>query len=534
MVKYGHGDFLKNAAVIDDPLEYAPPPVTPPEARQLTDDLEALGPTFIKLGQLISTRSDFVPDAYMAALAKLQDKVKPFPFSEVEAIVAVEIGARISRAFIEFESTPMAGASLGQVHRAILRNGTPVAVKVQRPNVREMVAEDLEAMREIAGFLDKHSDFGKRFEFSNIVEELRKSLLRELDYRQEATNLKLMREHLGEFSNLLVPAPIDDYSSGRVLTMEYVSGRKITKLSPLAKIDIDGPALAEELFRAYLHQILVTGFFHADPHPGNVFITEDHRLALLDLGMVARIGPDLQEQLLRLLLAISGGESDRAADIAAKMGMPKDGFDDFEFRRRMGDIVAAHKNATVSEMQIGKVVMAVNKVSGDCKLSVPAELTLLGKTLLNLDLVGRTLCPEFNPNESIQRNAGKILQDRTLRSLSPGNLLATFLEAKEFVEKLPVRLNRLLEMASSNKLKINVDAIDENLLMAGLQKVANRITLGLILAALIIGAAMLMQVETQFRIFGYPGLAILCFLLASAGGVALAIQILRSDTHLHK
>jgi len=529
LIKHGRGDLLKDAPIVDDALDYASTPPVPAEAKELASDLERLGPTYIKLGQLISTRADFIPAAYMEALSRLQSDVEPFPFEEVEAIVVVEIGARISKAFAEFDPKPVAAASLGQVHRAVLRSGQVVAVKVQRPGVRETVADDLQAMAEIAEFLDAHTEIGRQFEFAKMIEELRKSLLRELDYRLEAANLRLMKEKLKGFERLIIPAPIDDYSTGRVLTMEHISGRKITKLSPLARIELDGAALAEELFHAYLEQILVIGVFHADPHPGNVFITDDHRIALLDLGMVARIGPGMQEQLLKLLVAISEGQSDRAAEVSEKIGTAKEGFDQTQFRRRISELVGQQQSATIGHMQVGKVVMDVTQIAGETGLSVPGELTMLGKTLLNLDLVGRTLCPEFDPNAAIRKNAAEIMHQRTMKSLSPGNLLAGMIEAKEFIEKLPGRLNELLELVSTNKLKITVDAIDENLLMSGLQKIANRITLGLILAALIVGASMLMRIETSFRIFGYPGLATLFFLGASAGGVALALQILRSD-----
>lgn len=529
LAKHGHGDLMKDAPVVDDPLDFGPTPTTPPEAKELAADLERLGPTFIKLGQLISTRADFIPQSYMDALSRLQDHVEPFSFGEVEAIVEVEVGARLSKAFGEFDSTPMAAASLGQVHRAILRDGRPVAVKVQRPKIREQVAEELSAMQEVAEFLDAHTEAGRRFDFTEMIEELRKSLLRELDYRQEAANLRLLGEKLTQYPRIVVPQPIDDYCTGRVLTMDYIGGQKVTKLGPLARLEMDGEGLAEELFRAYLQQILVDGFFHADPHPGNVFLTDDGRIALLDLGMTARLGPTLQERLLKLLLAIAEGQGEKAADTAIQIGEPKESFDELQFRRRMAEVVAQQQDATVAKMQVGRVVMDVKQIAADCGIRVPAEMTMLGKTLLNLDLVGRTLSPEFDPNQSIRRNAAELLHRRTMKGLSAGSFFTALLETKELVEKLPTRLNQFLELVASNKLKVQVDAIDEDLLMAGLQKVANRITLGLILASLILGAALLMRIETTFRIFGYPGFAILFFILASAGGIALAIQILRSD-----
>lgn len=530
MIKYGHGDLVKAAPIVDDPLEFAPPPPVPPGARELAKDLEQMGPTFIKLGQLLSTRSDFVPPAYMEALSMLQDNIQPFPYEKVEAIVNVEIGARISKAFQSFDPVPMAAASLGQVHYAVLRSGQEVAVKVQRPDVRELVATDLAAISEIAEFLDRHTDTGRRFEFTKMVGELRKALMRELDYRQEAQTMKLMREKLADFTRLVIPAPIDDYSSGRVLTMEYVDGTKITKLHPIVRMEVDGRVLAEEVFRSYLHQILIVGVFHADPHPGNVFLTADNsKVALLDFGMIARVGPQMQDQLLKLLLAISDGQSDRAAAVAQAMGTEKDHFDEAAFRKDIAEIVSQQQGATVENLEVGKIVMHVTQVAARTGLSVPEELTMLGKTLLNLDLVGRTLDPTFDPNESIRRNSAELMRAKTLKSLSLGNLLNSVLDAKELIEKLPGRLNQFLEVVANNKLKIHLDTIDEKVVMTGLQKVANRITLGLILAALIVGASMLMRVETSFRLFGYPGFAMLLFLLATGGAISLAWQIMRSD-----
>jgi predicted unusual protein kinase regulating ubiquinone biosynthesis (AarF/ABC1/UbiB family) len=430
---------------------------------------------------------------------------------------------------LEFEVTPAASASLGQVHRAQLRDGRAVAVKVQRPHIREQMVEDLEALEDIAEFLDNHTELGKRYEFTRMLEELRKSLMRELDYRQEAHNLVVFREQMKSFDRLIVPEPIADYCTSRVLTMEYVPGKKITEMSPLARLEFDGEALAEQLFRAYLNQILVEGFFHADPHPGNVFITPDYRVALIDLGMVGRIMPRLQEDLLQLLLAISEGRGEEATEIAIKVGEPRREFDQQEFTRRISEIVAQQKTATVEQMQVGRLVLEVTQTAAECGIRVPSELTMLGKTLLNLDQVGRALAPEFDPNASIRRNAAVILQQRVMKSLSPGNLFSGVLELKDLIQRLPSRLNKFLDALANNEFKVSVDAIDEKTLIIGFQKIANRITVGLIIASLIIGAALLMRVETSFRIWGYPGLAIIFFLCAAAAGIVLLLNILFYD-----
>src|SRR2546428_5923002 len=311
LVKYGRSDLVKQVGLEDSiELEEDDARAATPEAEGLASDLEKLGPTFIKLGQLLSTRADLLPKTYLEALSRLQDQIEPFPDEEVERIVAGELGIRISKAFADFDREPVAAASLAQVHRASLRDGRLVVVKVQRPNIREQIVEDLEALNEVAQFIDAHTELGKRYEFENMLLDLRKSLLRELDFKLEANNLITFAENLREFEQIVIPEPIEDFTTSRVLTMEYIPGKKITGLSPLRLMEIDGPGLADDLFRAYLKQMLVDGLFHADPHPGNVFLTDDERIALLDLGMVARLLPGFQDNLLRLLLAISTGRGE--------------------------------------------------------------------------------------------------------------------------------------------------------------------------------------------------------------------------------
>src|SRR5437870_4369635 len=329
LVKYGRSDLVKQARLHSVPGDAGKTSVIrmQPKAEELAHDLEKLGATFIKLGQLLSTRGDLLPEPYLDALSRLQDQIEPFSLAQVEQIISTELGVRISKAFPEFDPEPAGSASLAQVHRARLRDGRAVVVKVQRPGVREQIVEDLEALEEVASFIDAHTEVGKRYEFVNMLTDLRRSLLRELDFKQEADNLIRMSESLRDFENIIVPGPIEDFTTPRVLTMEFIPGKKITALSPLRLLEIDGIRLSEELFRAYLKQMLVDGFFHADPHPGNVLLTDDDRIALIDLGMVSNMGTTFQENLLRLLLAISEGRGDEAAEIAMKMGTPKPSID---------------------------------------------------------------------------------------------------------------------------------------------------------------------------------------------------------------
>ena len=530
LIKYGRSDVVREAGW-DGELEPAKGTVvSTPKAEELASDLEAMGPTFVKLGQLLSTRPDLLPPPYIEALSRLQDKVEPFSYEELEQIVTEELGVRISKAFAQFSTEPLAAASLGQVHRATLRDGRHVVVKVQRPNIREQVIEDLASLAEIAAVLDRRTKIGKRFHFSGMVDEFHKTLLAELDYRREAGNLTLLADNLAEFERIIVPRPVPDYSTARVLTMDYIAGNKVDSVSPVVLLELDGDALAEDLFRAYLKQIFVDGFFHADPHPGNVFLTDDGRIALLDLGMVDRIGPRLQEQLLQMVLAVSEGRADEVSDIAIKIGEITDEFDEKEFRERVEDVVARTQDTTLGELQVGKVFLDMAKQAGEVGIRMPQELTVLGKALLNLDGIGRVLAPEFDPSTSIKRNSSKIMRQRMVKAMSPGNVYAGLLEMKDLVMRLPSRVNKILDAAAGNKLGFKLDAgIDGHGFMMGLQTLANRITIGLILAALIMGAAMLMRIPTSFTIFGYPGLAILFFLGAAAGGVLLLLRIAIAD-----
>ncbi|QYM79456.1 AarF/ABC1/UbiB kinase family protein [Horticoccus luteus] len=529
--KYGRSDLVQQMGAdegFDLPKADAPTAAdVAPE--QFANDLEAMGPTYVKLGQVLAGRPDLLPQAYLTALARLQDHVKPFPYEDVERIVLAELGVRISKAFSRFDIEPIAAASLGQVHGAALRDGRAVVVKVQRPDIRQQIAEDFEVLAEIAAFMDEHTAIGKRYRFQTVLEEFRLTIQNELNYELEAHNLVALGRNLRDFPLIFVPQPVRDYCTRSVLTMDYVRGQKITSLSPLSRLDIKGAPLVEELFRAYLKQVLVDGLFHADPHPGNVFITDDGRIALLDLGMVGHTAPGMQDSLLKLLLAVSEGKGEEAADIAVRMSEKMDGLDLPEFRRQISHLVALHRDQGLEQINVGQSLLDVSRHARENGLFVPSELTLLGKTLLQLDEVGRILDPTFDPNACIRRSVTELTTQRMQKDLTQGNLFSSLLEAKDFFGSLPARLNRIMDAVTNSELHLNVRALDTKHVLDGMQKIANRITTGLILAALIIGAALLMRVRTHFEIFGYPGLAIICFLLAGLGGFYLVINIFVQD-----
>jgi predicted unusual protein kinase regulating ubiquinone biosynthesis (AarF/ABC1/UbiB family) len=535
--KYGRSDLVKQMQV-----DYAP---TAEErtaasadakalAHELADDLEAMGPTYVKVGQVLSSRPDLLPKAYLEALARLQDDVKPFAWEEVERIVESELGARLSKAFSRFDREPLAAASLGQVHGAALRDGREVVVKVQRPGIVETVTNDFDVLAQIARLAQNHSEIGRKHRLREMVEELRVSIMEELDYEREAQNLRAVGQNLARFDRLRVPRPVDDYSTRRILTMERISGTKITALSPVARLDYDGSKLADQLFHAYLQQVLVDGLFHADPHPGNVFLTDEGNIALLDLGMVGHTTPQMQDNLLKILMSVSEGRSDETAETALAISQTDTDYDAVAFKRAIGRVVAAEQGRGLQQINVGQTLLEVTTTAANLGVYLPSELTLLGKTLLQLDEVGRVLDPQFDPNAAIRRHAAELLSQKMRRAASQGNVLETLLEMKGFFSALPARLNRVMDLVGNRELEMKVRAVDAPLVMEGLQKIANRVTSGLILAAMIIGAALLMRVDTSFRIWGYPGIAIICFLAAAAGGCWLLATIFVQDRRAGK
>jgi predicted unusual protein kinase regulating ubiquinone biosynthesis (AarF/ABC1/UbiB family) len=387
----------------------------------------------------------------------------------------------------------------------------------------------MDAIESIAEFADAHTEAGRRLGFVDMVHEFRQSLMAELDYRREAANLETLGRNLAHRSLIVVPQPVPDYTTGVVLTMDYLDGRNVGSLGPLALMDLDGARLASELFSAYLDQILVDGFFHADPHPGNVRVTDDGRLALLDLGMVARVAPGMQDSLIKLLLAVSRGHGHDAADVASAIGQKLEVYDADRFRREAAELINRHEGSSIGEIQAGAVVGELTRISGRCGLRLPRELTMLGKALLNLDEVVRVLDPHFDPNAAILREGSELMRRKLTQTAAPGNLMSAAMEAKEFAERLPGRVNKVMDALAEGELKLNVQGLDEQNLMRSFQKLANRITSGVVIASLVIGAALIMRIPTSTRLFGYPALAIVLFLLAAASAAWLLISIQLSD-----
>ena len=517
-----HGSARPDSVATAEPADTA-------AAEQFTADLEALGPTFVKIGQMLSTRPDLVPPEYIAALVRLQDKVAPADLEVIEAQIASELGAPLKKLFAEFDPVPLGTASFAQVHAAVLHSGRKVAVKVQRPGLVAAIEADMATIGSLIGSLGMVSGVGKRLGFSEWLAEFRATMLAELDYLQEANNLETFRTRLEPYPRITVPAPVWDYTTRLVLTMDRAEGIRVTKIPDVLRTEADLSPLASDLGRAYLDQIFMHGLIHADPHPGNVVLTPNQDLVLLDLGMVGHVPPRMRDQLLKLILATTEGRGEQVSETLMHMGTRLEDFDEPRFTRETSRMVARFSNSSVRTDSEGGFLLQLVRIGGDCGLRPPAELTLLGKTLLNLEAVLLALDAKMSMRDVLQGHLAELFRARTRSSLDLGRLATDALEMQELVREAPQRLSVLLRTLADNRFKVNISGLEESHLIESMQKIANRITVGLIAAAMIVGAALIMDVPSKQQLFGYPALALVMFIIAAGLGGALVVSILAGD-----
>jgi predicted unusual protein kinase regulating ubiquinone biosynthesis (AarF/ABC1/UbiB family) len=472
---------------------------------QLASALEELGPCFIKLGQLLSTRPDLLPPDYIHALSRLQDTIQPVPAERIIQIVQAELKAPIDELFQSFDHQPLATASMAQVHRAVLRDGAEVAVKVQRPGVRQRIEIDLEVLREIARFAAEHTQIGARYGLVQMVRELELSLNQELDFRLEAENTRLIGRQIADFEKLCTPTVHMEYTSQRVLTLSFLRGRHLAEVSSAELQEHDPQGIAKDLLSAYMKQIAIDGVFHCDPHPGNILLTDDGRLALMDFGMVGRFDAGQKDKMILFLLAFSERLGERVADTYLDMIEPPEGLNEHGFTQDICGLVSRYHDMSGGRLGLGTALLELTRLAYQNRVPVPTSMTLLGKTMLNLDGAISVLSPELDPVELIRNYMLDVMMRRVGDQLSPGRVFAWVLDMKHLFENTPRRADIILGKLADDRLTMRLDVEHLDRTTQTLSRAATRLAIGVLAGSLLIGGGQVVSALIRTGAIGRPG-----------------------------
>lgn len=507
-----------------------PPPHT--QAEHLRLALEELGVTYIKLGQILSTRSDLLPPEYVKELSKLQDAVPPEPFEVIEDQIERELGGPASTLFAEFNPVPLGSASIGQVHAARLESGEEVVVKVQRPGVEALVEEDLAILMDLARLAAGRTIWGRIYDLPALVDEFAATLRGELDYLLEGQNADRFRDNFEGDSRLRVPAIYWDYTTRRVLTMERLEGIKISDLAALEEAGIDRKALARRAAQIVLKMILEDGFFHADPHPGNFVVMEEEVIGLLDYGMAGRLDEATRDALLYLLLAIADQDLERVVDQLMILGVTGTTLQLERLRRDLGHLLSLYWGVPLREINVGHILETSMGVIRRHHLQLPTNLALLTKTMAMDEGLARTLDPDFSAAQVLRPYVSRLVWERYLPQHWGGRLFPTLLDLSRLAVTLPRRTERLLTRIERGNLSLNMHVQDTEHVLDVLNSMANRLILGMLASSFAVALALLLQIYYTVGFRGLIGwlLGIGMAVVASLG-LWLVLKILRRGHH---
>jgi ubiquinone biosynthesis protein len=456
--------------------------------------LEELGTTFIKLGQILSTRADLLPPEYLAELTKLQDSASPVAFEEIQEALVTELGQPIEHVFAHFDPVPLAAASIGQAHAATLGDGTEVVVKVRRPGVVEQVNEDLEILKELAATASQHWSFADRYDLTGLVEEFSQTLRRELDYIREAHNAERFAVNFADDPHIHVPRVYWEATTSRVLTLERIRGIKINDLNALDEQGTDRRWLADYATNVVLKMVCEDGFFHADPHPGNFFIEPHGTIGLIDFGMVGVIDEQTQQLLAELLIGINHQDADRLVDVFLDLGVTRRRIDRASVRRDINGLLSTYWGLPLGELKIAALLNDVYSIMRRHRMHLPANLALLLKTVIMIEGLGIALDPDFHLPKVLTPYTERLV----LRQYSPFRWIRSFgrssLELARLGVEMPQHLRRIATAAENGNLQIGMRPEGFDPVIDRLEKIANRIVLGVIAAAFINGLAVLVSV----------------------------------------
>ena len=474
-------------------------PATREGAVRFRESLEELGTTFLKLGQLLSSRPDLLPDVYIEELDRLTDDAPPLPFGPLRDVIDREIGLEH---FASIDETPLATASIGQIHGALLKTGRKVVVKVRRPGIVEQVELDLELLRTTASIAEKRSDTARLLQLNALTEELEQHLLAELDFLEEAHNAELISAVIAEYGDdLFVPEVIHPYVTAEVLVMERIEGEKVTDAHGLT--DERAAELARTFFRAYIRQITVKGLYHADPHRGNVLITPGGRLALLDFGLIGRLDDDTRTSLALLLLAIAQNRADDVADLILSLSLTSFASDEAGFVHDLRRTLPRYQWRPLAGIKAGEGLADLQRLCLQHGIALPTSFALVGKTLSQAESIARTLDPLLDPVELIRSEGRNVMAQEVERRLEPNQLLAYGFTQLQPLLRMPRRVSQLVTKLETGSLKIGIAPVELDALERLLRSTANRIGAAMIVSALLIASALMARVDHTFAVIGF-------------------------------
>jgi len=538
LLKHGFGDLIE-LLKIDQYLELGLQIVSRKErdpsekltrAQRIRTAIEELGPTYIKFGQMLSTRPDILPSEYVKELELLQDKVPACPFPDILAIIESELKAPCEKIFRHFDQIPLASASIGQVYKAELSDGSPVAVKVQRPGIRKIMTVDLEILLHMATLMERHIPEAALHQPVKIVEEFAACLEREIDYEIEAGNMERMGRLFLSDPTVVIPQVYREMSTGRVLTAEFIEGIKISEIETLTKAGLDLKELMRRGADLYLTQIFEHGFFHADPHPGNIFALPENVICLVDFGMVGRVDRHTREDFVELVDAVVRENESRVVQILLQLTHWEVEPDLREFERDISDFMSQHLYKPLGEVNLGQLLRQLLEITSKHRTRLPPDIFLMIKALATVEGVGRTLDPSFD----LLEHAAPFIAKIKLARMSPHRIAEdTSLivqDTFQFLRQFPRDLREISRLARSGKLSIRTTQADLDTTLSTYDQISNRISFSIIIAALIMGSALIVISEIPPLIFGISFIGIIGFFAAALLGIWLLVAILKKGS----
>jgi len=538
LFKYGFGDLVETLK-IDQYLEIGLQMISRKKrdrvekstrAERIRMAFEELGPTYIKLGQILSTRPDLVTPDLISELAKLQDEVPPFPFNDARKIIENELGQPLEESFSAFEEKPLASASIGQVHRAELLDGDSVAVKVQRPGIKKTIEVDLEIMLHLATLAEKHVEELSFHRPVKIVEEFAKTLERELDYNIEASSMERVARQFLDTPHVIIPAVFRETSSARVLTTEFIQGIKISNEELLDAGGYDKKLITKRGADICLSQVFDHGFFHADPHPGNIFVLPDNVICLLDFGMVGNIDRNTRESFVELVDSIVRRDESMAAHQILKLTSWEEEPDNRAFEKDVADFMGRHLYKPLKEINLGKLLQELLELAALHRLRIYPDIFLMLKALTTVEGIGRKLDPDFDMVAQSAPFVARVKLNRFSPKRIESDLVKLISQSYQFIHEFPKDLLEITRLIRYQKLSFKHDLEGMDRMLSTHDQISNRISFSIVIAALIIGSALIVISKTPPLFYGISIIGIIGFLAAAILGIWLLVAILKKGS----